>query len=303
MKLDDGSRPVLVTGAQGFIGRPLIQRLIDQGETVVAFDATPQPVAEQDDSQGRLIAWQGDIRQPDDLKRAIETHGAGSIVHLAALLIPACQENPVLGTEVNVIGHINVLEAARAQSIDKVVYASSIAARPRPPLNAPPTLYGVFKHCDEEISQVYFRDYGLVTVGLRPVILYGPGRESGQTAAITMAMKAAAQGEPFTIPFRERTCFQHVDETVEIFVRCLAAAPDAPVISDMAADMQSTDDVADAIHSVVPGARIDVADVSRAGPPDLDDAPLEDLLGSWTKIPLEEGVRRTIEHYRTVPAP
>lgn len=287
-------RPVLVTGASGFIGSRLIQRLIDQGETVVAFDNAPLPTAEQD----RLITYQGDIREAGDLQRTMETHDVGSIVHLAALLIPACKETPVLGAEVNVIGHINVLEAARALSVDKVVYASSIAARPRPPLNAPPTLYGVLKHCDEEISQVYFKDYGLVSIGLRPVILYGPGREVGQTAAITMAMKAAAQGEPYTIPFQERTCFQHIDETVEIFLRCLAAEATEPVISDMAANMQTTGDVADAIRAAVPGAKIDIADASRAGPPDLDDSALVKLLGPWPRISLQEGVERTIAHYR-----
>ena len=300
MEQDSGRRPVLVTGAHGFIGGRLVRRLVDQGETVVAFDTAQPPAIKQNDLYDRVVAWRGDIRRPDDLKRAIETHRVGSIVHLAALLIPACQVDPVLGAEVNVIGHINMLEAARTMSVDKVVYASSIAAKPRPPLNAPPTLYGVFKHCDEEISQVYYREHGLVTIGLRPVILYGPGREIGHTAVFTMAMKAAALGEPYTLPFHERTCFQHVDETVEIFVRCLGAAPATPVISDMAATMQTTDDIAAAIRAVVPSAQIDVADAERAGPPDLDASPLEGLLGSWTRISLADGARRTIEHYQAM---
>tara|TARA_B100000029_G_scaffold309306_1_gene301882 strand:+ start:2553 stop:3461 length:909 start_codon:yes stop_codon:yes gene_type:complete len=297
----NGSRPVLVTGAYGFIGRRLVNYLIEQGDTVVAFDTSSAPVDRKDQQADGLIHQQGDIRRPDDLLRAIETHDTGSIVHLAALLIPDCFENPVLGAEVNVIGHINVLDAARACGIDKVVYASSIAARPRPPLGAPPTLYGVFKHCDEEISQVYFRDHGLATIGLRPVILYGPGREIGQTAAITMAMKAAAQGESFTIPFRESTCFQHIDETADIFRRCLAVSPEKPVISDMAAEMQTTEDVANAIRAVVPDADIEIANDSRAGPPDLDDSILNNLLGQRDRISLEDGVRRTIDHYRSTP--
>ena len=232
--------------------------------------------------------------------RTIKTYNVGSIVHLAALLIPDSNDNPALGAEVNVIGHINVLDAARAFAIDKVVYASSIAALPRLPLSAPPTIYGVFKHCDEEISLAYFRNYGLVTIGLRPVILYGPGREVGETAAVTIAMKSAAQGQPFTIPFRERTCFQHIDETADIFLRCLAASPGEPVLSDMGAEMQTTEDVAEAIRAAVPEADIEIGKESRAGPPNLDDSILTKLLGARDRVSLEEGVRQTIDHYRSV---
>ena len=300
MEQRDKSRPVLVTGAYGFIGRRLVRRILEQGDAVVAFDALPVPGGYVSKPSDRLIHQQGDIRRSDDLMRTIKTYNVGSIVHLAALLIPDCNDNPALGAEVNVIGHINVLDAARAFAIDKVVYASSIAALPRLPLSAPPTIYGVFKHCDEEISLAYFRNYGLVTIGLRPVILYGPGREVGETAAVTMAMKSAAQGEPFTIPFRERTCFQHIDETADIFLRCLAVSPAEPVLSDMGAEMQTTEDVAEAIRAAVPEADIEIGKESRTGPPNLDDSTLIKLLGARDRVSLEEGVRRTIDHYRSV---
>lgn len=299
MEQRSDSRPVLVTGACGFIGRRLVRRLLEEGDTVVAFDTSSGPIIEMTGCSDRLIHQQGDIRRPDDLMRAIGTYNVGAIVHLAALLIPDCRDNPVLGAEVNVIGHINVLDAARAFAIDKVVYASSIAALPRPPLCAPPTIYGAFKHCDEEISLVYYRDHGLVTIGLRPVILYGPGREVGQTAAITMAMKSAAQGKPFRIPFRERTCFQHIDETTDIFRRCLIASPVEPVISDMGAEMQTTEDVAKAIRAVVPDADIEIGSDSRPGPLNLDDSILTKLLGGRDRVSLEDGVRQTIDHYRS----
>lgn len=70
MEHGNGRRPVLVTGAQGFIGRRLIRRLIDQVETVVAFDTAPLPATEQDGHDRRLIAWHGDIRWADE--RCIE---------------------------------------------------------------------------------------------------------------------------------------------------------------------------------------------------------------------------------------
>ena len=136
MEQRDKSRPVLVTGAYGFIGRRLVRRILEQGDAVVAFDALPVSGGYASKPSDRLIHQQGDIRRSDDLMRTIKTYNVGSIVHLAALLIPDCNDNPALGAEVNVIGHINVLDAARAFAIDKVVYASSIAALPRLPAAA-----------------------------------------------------------------------------------------------------------------------------------------------------------------------
>ncbi|MCI5112140.1 MAG: NAD(P)-dependent oxidoreductase [Marivita sp.] len=287
-----GIGPVLVTGGGGFLGRALTARLLDAGETVVTLDLK----AAQGDARATHLA--GDIRDSAAVTTIAETHAIRAIVHLAALVIPACRDTPALGAEVNVIGHLNMLDVARRLGIGRFLYTSSIAARPRPPHDGPHNLYGVWKRACEEASKVYFLDHGLPSVGLRPNVVYGPGREVGETAAITLAIKAAAEGHPYTMPFASRMCFQHVDEVTEIMMRCLHATPDGPVVSDLTTQVESTDDVIAAILALAPDARITPSKTLRPSPPELDNGPLLRLIGTWPGVSLAEGVRRTFDHYQ-----
>ncbi|MCC6001295.1 MAG: NAD(P)-dependent oxidoreductase [Pararhodobacter sp.] len=288
---------VFVTGGSGFLGQALITALTARGRQVVSFDLAPPRGTAAPKAPG-VITVQGDIRDPDSVMRAVLDHGASDIVHLAAMVIPACREKPVLGAEVNMIGHINVLEAARAAGIGPVVYTSSIAARPRPPLDSPANLYGVYKRCCEEISKVYFMDHGVASIGLRPNVVYGPGREIGETAFVTHAMRAAAERKRYAFPFSGAMCFQHVDEVTDIFLRCLDAKPEKPVVSDLTTETNTTDEVIAAIRRVVPDADLIASDTPRMAPSGLDNTPLRTLLGSWARVDLDEGTRRTIAHFR-----
>ena len=184
--------PVLVTGGTGFLGRALVRALRTQGEDVVVFDlAAPEaPVT-------GAHYEQGDIRDASALRTTCQARGVRAIVHLAALVIPACRANPVLGAEVNLIGHINVFETARDLGIPRLIYSSSLAARPRQPYGATVNLYGAYKRCCEDVAKFYSLDHGLHSVGLRPNIVYGPERTEGETAAITVAMRAAVTGQAY----------------------------------------------------------------------------------------------------------
>jgi len=282
--------PVLITGGAGFLGQALTRALLGRGETVVTVDlhtaaGAPHP---------SLSRETGDIRDLDRMQAIADRHGVRAIVHLAALVIPACRTDPALGAEVNVIGHINMMELARRGGIARFVYTSSIAARPRAPYNSPVNLYGVFKQCCEEISKVYALDHGVPSIGLRPNVVYGPGRENGETAAVTLAMRAAAEGRAYEMPFSGAMCFQHLDEVIDILLRCLAVENDAPVVSDLTTRTNSIADVIAAIRAVRPDARITARPDHRAAPGGLDNAALRALLGDWQGVDLAEGVRRTI---------
>lgn len=283
--------PVLVTGGNGFLGRAITKALQARGETVIIFDRAAPKTCVQDMRVRHEI---GDIRNAADLSRAIIGHNVRSIVHLAAVVIPTCRLDPSLGAEVNILGHINVFEAARTHGITRLVYTSSLAARPRGKLNAPANLYGAYKRCCEDISKVYFMDHGIASVGLRPNIVYGPGREEGETAAITAAMRAAAEGRAYVMPFAGKMCFQHVDEVVDIMLQCLSVEAREPVVSDLTIEVRSTDDLISAIRQVVPDAQISVDGPVRPSPETMDNSPLVSLLGSWEPVGLEEGTRRTI---------
>lgn len=291
MKGTEKIGPVLVTGSAGFLGCAVIKALSALGEEVIALDL--RAVGPDGAMQG-VTRHSCDIRDLEALRRIAGSYKIRAMVHLAALVIPDCRANPVLGAEVNVIGHLHMMELAREFGISRVVYTSSLAARARPPLDSPVNLYGVYKRCAEEIAKVYFLEHGLASVGLRPSVVYGPARFEGETAAISAAMRAAARGEAYEIPYSSQMCFQHIDEVCDIILRCLCADVTAPVISELTVEVRSTADVAAAIRKVVPDARITVADVLRPAPAEVDNAALRALLGSWPTVSLEEGARRTI---------
>jgi nucleoside-diphosphate-sugar epimerase len=134
------------------------------------------------------------------------------IIHLAALQVPFCKAKPSLGAAVNVVGTVNVFEAAKRAGLKQVVYASSVAVYgiseeyPDAPLahdapHKPRTLYGVYKHANEGSARISYQDDGISSIGLRPYIVYGPGRDQGMTSGPTKAILAAVLGQPYHIGF------------------------------------------------------------------------------------------------------
>jgi nucleoside-diphosphate-sugar epimerase len=99
----------------------------------------------------------------------VAQHRVRAIIHLAALQVPFCKADPAAGARANVVGTVNVLEAARHAGLKRVAYASSIAALSFLP-DAPwlATLYGAYKLANEMTAKVYFQDWGVPSVGLRP---------------------------------------------------------------------------------------------------------------------------------------
>ncbi|MGQ9371266.1 NAD-dependent epimerase/dehydratase family protein [Azospirillum sp. ST 5-10] len=297
------SGPVLVTGAGGFLSAWVLARLLAAGEAVVAFDLVDDRRRLSllvGDAAAAAVRWvTGDVTDGAAVRLAAERAEARAILHLAALTIPACRANPVRGALVDVVGHLNVFEAARVLGIRRLVYTSSAAAHPRGRLRAPANLYGVYKRADEDIAKVYFLDHGIASVGLRPNVVYGLGRDDGETAAITLAIRAAAEGRPYAMPFAGTMCFQYAGEVAEVIVRCLAAPASAPIVSDVTVREETTDDVLAAIALCDPRARILPSPHQRPKPDTvLDDAPLRGLIGDWPATPLAEGVRLTFEAYR-----
>ena len=174
---------------------------------MVAFDLS------DDDRRLRLIAdaveldrisfARGDITDLQTVERVLAEHEITHVVHLAALQVPFCRENPMLGAQVNVTGTVNVFEAAKRLGLaTTIAYASSAAVYDRQGAIAPKTLYGVYKVADEGTPRVYAAESGVASVGLRPFTVYGPGRDQGLTAGPTLAIAAAVRGEPYRIALR-----------------------------------------------------------------------------------------------------
>ena len=302
---------VFITGATGFLGSWIIARMVKNGIEVIATDVR--------NTYSRLTALDLDLR-PDrdppllDYRRCDVTNAAEienliaeirptCIIHLAALQIPQCREMPGLAVSVNIGGHINVFEAARKAGVTKIIYTSSIAAKPRGNVNAPANLYGVFKKADEEIARIYWNDFHMSSLGLRPYVVYGFGRDDGETSAITRAIEAAALGINFEIPFSTKSCFQYVGDVAEVFVRASSASWTGALLSDISETTHSTDEVIAAIQAEVPNAAVTCAKTPRVSPSDgFETSVLRQIIGDVEESSLREGIRKTVALYRKIAA-
>ena len=296
--------PILVTGAAGCIGAWIVAGLVQRGQNPVVFDLSEDRRRLRlllSDEQANAVKWlKGDLTDTAAVERAVGDSGAAAIIHLAALQVPFCKADPVVGARVNVVGHVNVFEAARKRGVKRLVYASSIAALPVEGGAYQANLYGVYKAADEGIARIYAQDWGVASVGLRPHTVYGPGRDQGLTSAPTKAMLAAAAGKIYTVPFRGTLNFQYAGEVAEIFIRCAEAevAPGHSDVYDLQGTKSTVEAVVDRIHQVVPEAKISVDGASLPFPAEFDDRPLRKLIGSWPATALDQGVERSITMFR-----
>ncbi|HKF74924.1 MAG TPA: NAD-dependent epimerase/dehydratase family protein, partial [Candidatus Dormibacteraeota bacterium] len=223
--LPPGDERFLVTGALGCIGAWTVRRLVEEGTPVVATDLAGDAHRWRlldPGLEGSVPLVRCDVTDAEALRRLVAGHGITHVVHLAALQVPFARADPALGARVNVEGMAVVLETARRlrDQVRGVAFASSIAvfgpaARYGPgPLPddaapAPATLYGAYKLADEWMSRVYDLDHGITSIGLRPAVVYGPGRDQGLTSSPTMAMLAAAAGRPWRIDWNGSAGYQH----------------------------------------------------------------------------------------------
>jgi nucleoside-diphosphate-sugar epimerase len=213
----------LVTGALGCIGAWTVRTLVRDGATVVAFDLAGDTkrlrLIMTPDELAKVEFVRGDITDLASVGAALDDHRITNVIHLAALQVPFARANPPLGALVNVVGTVNVFEAvkSRRDRIDKVVYTSSIgmfdmadadSADGRLRVDAaahPVTHYGVYKLANEGNARVYWLDDQLTTIGIRPLTVYGPGRDQGMTSGPTKAILSAVVGRPYRIASGGRT--------------------------------------------------------------------------------------------------
>ena len=304
----------LITGAHGFIGAWIIKRLLATDTRVVIFDRSADPqrllLIMDEEQVSRVQVITGDVTDPQGLSPIIERFAVTNIIHLAGVQVPGCRADPRLGALVNVVGTINVFEAARrsAGQIKSVVYASSAAVfgiteedRPMTERDEPqPTShYGVFKRCNEGNAHIYFLDHGLSSVGLRPLTVYGVGRDLGVTSDPTKAMKAAVIGRPFHIRFGGWTDFQYVADTADTFIRAATSDLTGAHVFNLHGDSIHVREVIEEIERVKPEVRgtITHSEQALAIPGAMDDSALRSALGPMTVTPLAVGVRATMERF------
>ncbi len=306
---------VLVTGAQGCIGSWVVRALLNRNIDVLVYDLVSSTerieMIAPPEAVKRIAIETGRIEDTDRIKRLVKDGGITHIVHLAAQLMPYCQQNPVSGGMINVIGTLNIFEAARDSGRNvRVVYASSSAVwgpgeayedkalSEDQPLK-PATHYGVFKQANEGNARVFYSANGISSIGLRPWTVYGVGRDYGLTADPTIAIKAVALGKPFQIRLTGFMDFQYVEDVAETFVRCLLSPVEGAHVFNLAGDVYRMEDFVQLIADVDPEAK---RLVTCAGPQvpvafRMDAQQLHSHIPDIPKTPLADGVRTTLKMF------
>ncbi len=307
------SQPIyLVTGAHGFIGAWVVKRLLTSNIKVVIFDKSPDPhrlrMIMDDDEIGRATFVAGDITDSEAVSQIVERREITNIIHLAGLQVPTCRANPRLGAMVNVIGSINVFEAAKNSGgrVKRIAYASSAAvfgksdsAVTENSAGGMNTHYGAFKRCNEDNARVYFLDNGINSVGLRPMTVYGVGRDTGMTSDPTKAMKAAVVGRQFHIRFGGRTDFLYVADCADAFIRAASHDLEGAHAFNSHGETIEVASVVEEIEKLVPEAKglITFDPTPMALPPELDDSAIVRALGDIPHTSLAQGARETIDRF------
>ena len=306
------SERFLVTGVLGCLGAWVARAVLADGDEVVGYDlgedtARLRLVLGGEDAD-RVTLVRGDITDLEALERAIDDHAITRVVHLAALQVPFVRANPPLGMRVNVAGTVNVFEAvsSRLDRIPGVAYASSSAVygasdpSPAPESGGtmPGTLYGVSKLADEGMARVYAADRGLPSIGLRPYVVYGPGRDQGMTSGPTMAMLAAARGRPYAIGYSGTAEYDYAPDVARAFVTAAGVEREGAAVYNAPGVAAAMEDVVAAITAVVPDAEITWGGDPLPFPPELEAIGFDQDVGPFPRTPLEAGVAATIEHFR-----
>ena len=307
---------VLVTGGTGCIGSWIVRNLVQEDVPVVVLTSSRQlgrlELILTDAELDRVDFVTGDIADLATLESAGRQHGSNRIIHLAGMQFPFCAADPIRGAQVNVTGTVTIFELARRLGIEHVVYASSAAVYgpashyPEPVLGPdaaffPTSHYGVYKVANEQSARVYFANDGISSIGLRPHSVYGPGRDQGVPSKPTVAMIAAAAKRPYHVNFNGRYQFQFADDAARAFIRAVRAPAQGAAVYNIGGSRFGVDEIIACIEAAEPAARgrITFDDRPLAFPAAFDSRPIFEALGAFTETPLDEGVRRTLECYRT----
>lgn len=281
----------LITGA-GLIGTLTARHLAEQGEKVALFDVSPQREAIAETLRPHDVpVIAGDIASYPALAAAIEAHGVRRIVHTAAMLTAAIKSDPPRGLGVNILGTVNVLEAARKFALARVVLASSSTVSYAPfesnPGDAypvdfrmhviserPTTFYSASKLACEHLALIYAADFGVDLVLLRYGAVIGewagpnrsiPGRLARALLIPAMKGETAVIDDPLLV-WQGGDDFVDARDVARANALALAAkAPAQRVYYVTFGRMHSFGDFVEVTRSLYPGFKTDVRVAAKAG--------------------------------------
>ena len=307
----------LVTGVAGFIGSTLARAVLAQGGKVVGFDNFSTGKRENlAEVQGRIDLHEADLLDLDALHRACR--GVDFVFHEAAIpSVPRSVKDPLGNNRANVDGTLNVLVAARDAKVRRVIYAASSSAygdTPTLPKHEdmspnPISPYATAKLASEYYMTSFYRCYGLETVCLRYFNVFGPRQDptSPYSGVLAKFITQMLNGDQPTIfgDGKQSRDFTFVDNVVDAnLLACKAEAREVAgrvfnVATARRTDLYQTFQILKTLTGYTGDVKYaderagdvkhSLADISRA----------EQHLGYKPKVDFEEGLRRTIEWYRS----
>jgi len=309
------SKKVLVTGAGGFIGSHLTERLVDLGARVTAFlryssrtdEAMIKLLPAEKKKEIRIIY--GELRQPETVKKAMK--GIDIVFNLAALIsIPYSYLHPQEVFETNTLGTVNILTAAREEKTEKVIQTSTsevygtaqyVPIDERHP-KQPQSPYSASKIAADAIALSFYYSFNLPVAIIRPFNTYGP-RQSDRAVIPTLISQALVKEKILmgsTTPTRD---FNFVSDTVEGFIRIAESEKSIGEEINIGSGYEiSIGDLAEKIISLVGKRAKLVKDKKRARPKKseverllADNSKARKLLGWSPRVNLDTGLRKTIE--------
>ena len=305
----------LVTGGTGFIGWRVVQNLLQRRISVVVGELNVDAGVAARLPGAEFAAL--DVSDANSVKAVFQKHpDITHAIHLAYLMSAEVEANPHLGASVNILGMINLFEAAVRQKLARLVFASSetyYGASQKPygdrdvtedDFSSPAEhffTYGMMKVLNEFTAQKYVKKHGISLACTRPPVVFGYGRKRGSVLWAEDFATQPALGKPVVLPFpaHTRDCWIYVDDCAEQFVRLALKPQLAHFAYNNGGESVTAKELAEVVRHWLPNAEISF-DESKPTTPlidRMDGRRLENEIG-FKPRPLLEGVRAHINEAR-----
>ena len=313
--MDWKSKKALVTGAGGFIGSHLTERLVTLGADVKAFvrynsrndwgllEVLPMHIRHE------IEIISGDLKGPEVVRQA--TKDTDIVFHLAALVaVPYSYVNPRDFVETNVIGTLNVLNAAKEHNIERLIHTSTsevygtaqyIPIDEKHPLQAQ-SPYAASKIGADKLVESYHLSYDLPVTTVRPFNTYGP-RQSARAIIPTIITQALTRKKIFLGSMHPTRDFNYIEDTVDAFIKAAESPKSVGEVINFGSGQEiSIGDLTDKITALISKDVEVVFDATRIRPISseverlvADVTKAKELVGWEPRFSLDDGIRKTIE--------